>query len=123
MDQLICASLFHPHYWYEMGMLKQNTGIPSISSSDRWLLGVSVHRVRSKRNIDRKLFQYILVLIAITAVSLVILSAQDHSMVYMYIQYVYIYRYNIPYSIKDWASTSIVVNPVRGQLRTVVILP
>ena len=22
MDQLICASLFHTHYWYEVGMLK-----------------------------------------------------------------------------------------------------
>ena len=21
MDQLICASLFHTHYWYEVGML------------------------------------------------------------------------------------------------------
>ena len=22
MDQLICASLSHTHYWYELGMLK-----------------------------------------------------------------------------------------------------
>ena len=22
MDQLICSSLFHTHYWYEVGMLK-----------------------------------------------------------------------------------------------------
>ena len=22
MDQLICTSLYHTHYWYELGMLK-----------------------------------------------------------------------------------------------------
>ena len=50
--------------------------IPSISSNARWLFGVSVRRGRSKRNIDRKLFQSHTCLPAISAVSLVILSAQ-----------------------------------------------
>ena len=61
--------------------------IPSISSNARWLFGVSVRRGRSKRNIDRKLFQSHTCLLAISAVSLVILSAQypctRESMVYI----------------------------------------
>ena len=28
MDQIICASLSHTHYWYEMGMLKVPTADP-----------------------------------------------------------------------------------------------
>ena len=27
MDQLICASLSHTHYWYEVGMLKVPAGV------------------------------------------------------------------------------------------------
>ena len=30
MDQLICASLFHTHYWYELGMLK----VPALSTTE-----------------------------------------------------------------------------------------
>ena len=39
MDQLICASLSHTHYWYEVGMLKvlANTFI-SVEGSRHYLL-------------------------------------------------------------------------------------
>ena len=30
MDKLICASLFHTHYWYEVGMLK----VPAVFFSE-----------------------------------------------------------------------------------------
>ena len=119
--------------------------IPSISSNARWLFGVSVRRGRSKRNIDRKLFQSHTCLLAISAVSLVILSAQYHATsgaelvlervwyilrsIY-YIWYIGIYSmyvsssHTVPYynNIEDWALTGMVVNPAPGQLRTVVTL-
>ena len=36
MDQLICASLSHTHYWYEVGMLKVSVCVCVFSSHSFW---------------------------------------------------------------------------------------
>ena len=59
MDQLICASLSHTHYWYEVGMLKvpANASKPSehpptvigekLSKTFRW----KKHRMKGKNSV------------------------------------------------------------------------
>ena len=42
MDQLICASLSHTHYWYEVGMLNVPANLRMIMTSSR----VWINRVR-----------------------------------------------------------------------------
>ena len=47
MDQLICASLSHTHYWYEVGMLK----VPA--TSYKLIIFTLFHVSRSRRTIGR----------------------------------------------------------------------
>ena len=46
MDQLICASLFHTHYWYEVGMLKVPAAVNAIGTQLRKPINSRLTRCR-----------------------------------------------------------------------------
>ena len=81
MDQIICASLSHTHYWYEVGMLK----VPAVYTETE---------TKDTMSLNPSQFCYIVSRIEWVSALLLyyhIISHQGNIYIYMYILYMYIY--------------------------------
>ena len=54
MDQLICASLYHTHYWYEVGVLKVSAVVMIIQSINQSIIN---HHAGTSTEASRKIIR------------------------------------------------------------------